>query len=680
MKRGIPSPLGDREDAKSSQPSEQPVISAHQSTPPDSPRDLLGALLKLAQEARSAPSEAEVLRAAAVCLLHYFQAGRVELKLVGSSSGVVATSTADGSISLLPLALTSGESLAPIAEVESPALAGQHRESSALAYTALAALLQDDGETLGSLVLTEPRGAGQFTAEQRLLLSLVAEYIAMLLRDRRLREQAGALALAEERSRLARELHDTVAQSLVALVLRLERIEEPRGELAEARLLARRALEDARRAIWGLRPALLETLPFHEALAREVEHVADEGGLSSRVTVVGTPRPLLPQQEMALFRIAQEALSNAIRHAAAHRVRADLSYLDDGARLIIEDDGRGFDPASLPAPEPPTAPTRWLPYFDEPGFSTAYDEAGHFGLQTMRERARLVGGWLTLESAPGQGTRVIVNLPYAPLAGVLLPAAEQEAKGDALRGEEPDQPHAALPPARQAPATLPSRTTPAALPGASSGRIRILVADDHAVIRAGMRRLLESYPDFEVVGEAADGLEALAEAQDLGPQVILMDMRMPGMNGLEALRQLRASNPDLRILMISAYEEDEDVLESLKAGASGYVLKDMAPDELAQAIRAVAQGETLLAPGLTGKLVDRLGRPPQADASSLLTARESEALRALAGGLRNKEIARQLQVSERTVTFHLAHIYQKLGVNSRTEALSRALELGLLKL
>ncbi|HEY7357254.1 MAG TPA: hybrid sensor histidine kinase/response regulator transcription factor [Ktedonobacterales bacterium] len=663
----------------SSQPSEQPATSVHQSAPLDSPRDLLSALLELARQARAVPAEADVLRASAVWVLRYFQAGRVELWLAGAALGVVATSAADGSISLLPLPLTPGESPAPIAEAESPAPAGQHREGDTPTYTALAALLQDDGETPGSLYLTEPRGAGQFTAEQRLLLPLVAEYIAMLLRDQRQREQAGALVLADERSRLARELHDTVAQSLVGLVLRLERIEEPRGELAEARLLARRALEDARRAIWGLRPALLETLPFHEALAREVEHVADEGGLSSHVTVVGTPRPLLPQQEMALFRIAQEALSNAIRHAAAHRVRANLSYLDDSARLVIEDDGRGFDPAALPAPTPAAAPPRWLPYFDEPGFPGMYDEAGHFGLQTMRERARLVGGWLTLESAPGQGTRVIVNLPYAPLAGVLLPAAEQGAGSDTLSSEEPGQSQTAFPPARQASATPPARAMPAALPGASAGRIRMLVADDHAVIRAGMRRLLESYPDFEVVGEAADGLEALAEAQDLGPQVILMDMRMPGMNGLEALRQLRASNPDLRILMISAYEEDEDVLESLKAGASGYVLKDMAPDELAQAIRAVAQGETLLAPGLTGKLVDRLGRLPQAAASSLLTAREHEVLRALAGGLRNKEIARQLQVSERTVTFHLAHIYQKLDVTSRTEALSRALELGLLK-
>ncbi len=616
-----------------------------------SPADLPSALLDLARQARAAPAEADVQRAAASFVLQAFQAGRAELRLTGGLPGIVATRAADGSITLLPLAAVPDESAAPAPPaLQLPAPANPREENRESVYPVLSARLDDDGETLGALVLLEPR-AGQFTAEQNRMLALVAAYVALLLRERRQREQLGDLAVSAERSRLARELHDTVAQSLVALVLRLERIEEPRAELGEARLLARRALEEVRRAIWGLRPALLDALPFHEALAREVEQMADEGGLSSRVSVVGTPRPLLPQQEMALFRIAQEALSNAIRHAAAHRVRASLSYLDDGARLMIEDDGRGFDPAALEAPAPQVAAPAFLPYFDEPGSTTAPGAAGHFGLQTMRERARLVGGWLTLESAPGQGTRVSVDLPYTPLPELLLPPAE-----------------AATPSA--------SQSTPPALP---AGRIRILVADDHAVIRAGMRRLLESYPDFEVVGEAADGLEALAEAQDLGPQVILMDMRMPGMNGLEALRQLRASHPDVRILMLSAYEQDEDVLASLKAGASGYVLKDMAPDELAQAIRAVAQGETLLAPGLTGKLVDRLERPPQADSASLLTAREAEVLRALASGLRNKEIARQLSVSERTVTFHLAHIYQKLGVTSRTEALSRALDLGLLK-
>jgi DNA-binding NarL/FixJ family response regulator len=212
-----------------------------------------------------------------------------------------------------------------------------------------------------------------------------------------------------------------------------------------------------------------------------------------------------------------------------------------------------------------------------------------------------------------------------------------------------------------------------------AGRIRVLIVDDHAMTRAGIRHLLENYPDVEVVGEAADGLEALAEAQDLGPQVILMDRRMAGMDGLEALRQLRASNRDVRVLMLSAFAQDDDVLESLKAGASGFVLKDVTPDELASVVRAVARGETLLSPGLTGKLIDRFGHGASAEQqAAMLTGREQEVLRLLAGGLRNKEMARQLQVSERTVTFHLANIYQKLGVTSRTEALSRALELGLL--
>jgi DNA-binding NarL/FixJ family response regulator/signal transduction histidine kinase len=632
----------------SSDSSDQPLSSAARSESLISPADLASALLDLARQARAASSESDLLSAAASCLLQCVPAGRAELRLLGGADGLVATSAPDGSINLRAMPATD-ESIAFAPALQLPAPAHQREADREARYTSLYALLQDDGETLGALTLTEPR-AGLFTAEQQRLLTLVAAYIATLLREWRQREQLGDLAVTTERSRLARELHDSVAQSLVALVLRLEHIDEPQQELAEARLLARRALEDTRRAIWGLRPALLDALPFPEALAREVERVADEGGLSSRVSVVGTPHPLQPQQEIALFRIAQEALSNTIRHAAARRVRASLSYLDDGARLLIEDDGRGFDPNALEASAPQQATPSFLPYFDDPALPGASGAAGHFGLQTMRERARLVGGWLTLESAPGQGTRIIVDLPYAPLPELLLPPATPEA----------------------------ARTFSAA-PAASTGRIRILVADDHAVIRAGMRRLLEGYPDFEVVGEAADGLEALAEAQDLGPQVILMDMRMPGMNGLEALRQLRASNSDLRILMLSAFEQDEDVLESLKAGASGYVLKDMAPDELAQAIRAVAHGETLLAPGLTGKLVDRLERPPQTDPASLLTARESEVLRALASGLRNKEIARQLFVSERTVTFHLAHIYQKLGVTSRTEALSRALELGLLK-
>jgi len=668
----------------SSQPPEQRIAQLDLMAQPLALADLLRVLLDLARQAQAAPSEAEFLCGAATVLLRLFQTGRVEIRLVGDAPGVLATLAPDGSIALLSLPPEAED--VPARLLKAPEAVGQAPAEQEAAPPTLSAPLQDAGDILGSSRLIAPY-TGQFSDEQAALLPPITEYLALLLGDRRRHEQIGDLAVADERSRLARELHDTVAQSLVALVLRLERSEEPRGDLLEARALARQALEDARRAIWGLRPALLEMLPFDEALAREVERVADEGSLSSRVTVVGQSRPLAPQQEMALFRIAQEALSNTARHAVARRVRISLAYQDDGVRLIVEDDGRGFDPATPEASEAPTAPgiPHWPPYFDASAAPPGAGGANHFGLHTMRERARLVGGWLDLESAPGQGTRVIVHLPYVPLADLMFSAAEPRAVGEALTGraalleDETGGHEKSLPPAHATSATLPARSAASRPPAISAGRIRILVVDDHAVTRAGLRRLLEGYADFEVVGEAGDGLEALAEAQDLGPHVVLMDMRMPGMNGLEALRQLRASNPDLRVLMLSAYEQDEDVLESLKAGASGYVLKDIAPDELAQAIRAVSQGETLLAPGLTGKLVDRFGRQTHEDASRMLTAREYEVLRALASGLRNKEIARQLQVSERTITFHLANIYQKLGVTSRTEALRRGLELGLLK-
>jgi DNA-binding NarL/FixJ family response regulator len=458
----------------------------------------------------------------------------------------------------------------------------------------------------------------------------------------------------------------------------------------EARQLAHSALEEVRQAIWALRPALLETLPFHEALAREVERLADEGKLSSRVSVLGQPHPLFPQQEMALFRIAQEALSNTLRHAAARRVRATLLYGDAGVSLTLEDDGRGFALSEVARSSLAMLETGkgweqvgWPPYFAEPGLpgdEKLHAASGHFGLQHMRERARQVGGHLTLESAPGEGARIMVHVPYLQAgeaaAGAVAPghpaaappqqqaAHPQEVSGASIQALSGPAPH------------LESAAEPASPPE----KIRVLIADDHALTRAGIRRLLESEPDIEVAGEAGDGLQALAEAQDLGPQVILMDVRMPGMGGLEVLRQLRAVHRTLPVLMLSAYGEDEEVFESLKAGASGFVLKDVAPQELLRAVRAVARGETLLGPGLTGKLVDRFGRLARGEVVvPVLTGREREVLRALANGLRNKEIARQLQVSERTVTFHLEHIYQKLQVSSRTEALSRALELGLLK-
>jgi DNA-binding NarL/FixJ family response regulator len=206
-------------------------------------------------------------------------------------------------------------------------------------------------------------------------------------------------------------------------------------------------------------------------------------------------------------------------------------------------------------------------------------------------------------------------------------------------------------------------------------QVTVLIVDSQTVTRAGLHRLLETYAGIQVIGEAADGVQAVSETLELGPQLVLMDMQLPGGQSLEALRQIKQLNQATRVLLLSAQDREEYLYETLRAGADGYILKDIAPDELAQAIRAVAHGEMLVQPQLVSRLLARVGRQGHADT---LTARELEVLRLLARGLRNKEIAARLYVSERTVNFHLANIYQKLNVSGRTEALSKALEQGLI--
>jgi DNA-binding NarL/FixJ family response regulator len=209
--------------------------------------------------------------------------------------------------------------------------------------------------------------------------------------------------------------------------------------------------------------------------------------------------------------------------------------------------------------------------------------------------------------------------------------------------------------------------------------VQVLIVDNQAVTRAGLRRLLESYPGIHVVGEAVDGVQAVSETLELGPQLVLMDTQLPNGQSMEALRQIKQLNLDTRVLLLATQDREEYLYETLRAGADGYVLKDIAPDELAQAVRAVARGEVLVQSQLAGKLLSRFGKQGRGSAPyESLTARELEVLRLLARGLRNKEIAARLYVSERTVNFHLANIYQKLNVSGRTEALSKALEQGLI--
>jgi DNA-binding NarL/FixJ family response regulator len=204
------------------------------------------------------------------------------------------------------------------------------------------------------------------------------------------------------------------------------------------------------------------------------------------------------------------------------------------------------------------------------------------------------------------------------------------------------------------------------------GRIRVLIADDHVVARQGIRRMLEAHGDIVVVGEAADGQEAIEHVAHQKPHVVLLDLQMPRVDGTEALRRLRAQYPTLGVIILTTYAQDERVFAALRDGARGYVLKDVSPDELAKAVRVVAAGGSQLQGAVATRLVGRLQR------NDALTARELEVLRLADEGLRSKEIAARLVVSERTVNFHLNNAYRKLDASGRTEALRIARAHGLL--
>jgi DNA-binding NarL/FixJ family response regulator len=210
-----------------------------------------------------------------------------------------------------------------------------------------------------------------------------------------------------------------------------------------------------------------------------------------------------------------------------------------------------------------------------------------------------------------------------------------------------------------------------------NGPIRIVVADDHPIVRAGIVGLLESEPGIEVVGEAADGAAAVTVALAERPDLVLMDLRMPQLDGAAATARIVAASPGTRVLVLTTYETDDHILAAIEAGASGYLLKAAPQAEILAGIRAVAAGETVLAPSIAAKLVSRVragasGAPPQ------LSPRELEVLRLVAAGRSNPEIARSLFIGEATVKTHLLHVFEKLEVNDRTRAVTRAMELGVL--
>jgi NarL family two-component system response regulator YdfI len=209
--------------------------------------------------------------------------------------------------------------------------------------------------------------------------------------------------------------------------------------------------------------------------------------------------------------------------------------------------------------------------------------------------------------------------------------------------------------------------------------IKILIADDHLIIRQGLRLILETENDFELVGEASDGSEALTLCKKLKPDVVLMDLRMPNMDGLTAIEKLHAEQPDIAVVILTTFNEDELMLRGLQAGARGYLLKDTDRNTLFDTIHAAARGETLLKPEIMARVLSQANTSKKESNEPLnLTDRELEVLTAVARGERSKEIASHLGISERTIKAHLASIYSKLGVDSRAAAIAVAAQKGLL--
>ncbi len=211
--------------------------------------------------------------------------------------------------------------------------------------------------------------------------------------------------------------------------------------------------------------------------------------------------------------------------------------------------------------------------------------------------------------------------------------------------------------------------------------MKVLIADDHPVVMEGLSAMLSRQPDIEVVGEAENGKECVEKTRKLRPDIVLMDLRMPEMDGVEAMRQIAATNPEVRFIVLTTYDNDEYIFKGIEAGARAYLLKDSPREELFKAIRAVHRGESLIQPAVAGKVLDRFAElSRQVQAPEALSDREVEVVKLMAEGTSNKEIAVSLHISESTVKTHIQTIFQKLGVSDRTGAVTQAIRKGIIRL
>ncbi len=425
------------------------------------------------------------------------------------------------------------------------------------------------------------------------------------------RDAATRVAVAEERARIARELHDIVAHAVSVMVLQVgavrhqlpDAMAEDRDALRSVEQAGRGALAEMRRLLSVMRRdgdgVELAPQPGLDGLDSLIKEIG-RAGLPVELHLEGERFPLPPGIDLSAYRIVQEGLTNALKHARASHAEVTVRYAA----------GRGRD-RSARRRHRRDAERRLRPRTDR------HPRAR----QTLRRR-------------------------------------------DDRRHDKRRRVHAQHPP--------PTHPRPAMT-------IRVLIADDQSMVRAGFRMLLAGEQDMEVVAEASNGLEAVAMAARFDPTVILMDIRMPELDGLQATRRILAADNTARILILTTFGLDEYVYEALSAGASGFVLKDDPPEQLIEAVRTVAAGDALLSPAITKQVIKQFTSIPRHEPPKELdelTAREQDILRLIARGLSNAEIGAELYISETTVKTHVTHVLQKLGLRDRVQVVVLAYQTG----
>jgi CheY-like chemotaxis protein/anti-sigma regulatory factor (Ser/Thr protein kinase) len=384
------------------------------------------------------------------------------------------------------------------------------------------------------------------------------------LADRRavqLRRLASELAHAEqrERRRLSQVLHDHIQQLLVAATMRVTRAQmqtqaaREKHELSEVKDLLEQSIAASRSLATELSPPVLNEAGLGAALEWLARWMNEKHGLTVEIQCQPGVHSVADELRLTMFQAVRELLFNVVKHSGSGAARLRLDGAEAGwVSVLVEDQGAGFDPASAEAQE---------------------NREG-LGLFSVRERIETLGGRMEIESRPGQGTRIRL---LAPLSAAVDEAAEEildlgtRTVADVL--DIPVSPEGA----------------PLGPGGANGDRIRVLLADDHAIVRKGLKGLLQDLPDIEIVGEAADGSEALCQARALRPDVIIMDVNMPRMSGIEATRCIKQEQPSIAVIGLSLHEEQEVIASLLQAGASSYVKKGGPPDDLLRAIRAIRE-------------------------------------------------------------------------------------------